>query len=251
MTALTPNAELAYAVLDHIDAHPEQWNQGVWVGEAECGTVGCFAGWAVMLSGYTVNDAVVIESPEGAPNLDGLHIESASDALLGIDDGTAFQYGDIYDGLLTREELGRRAEEIFGPRPEPAPVDYDKPLVPVLGVPASGCDCSHDGGHGLSPHPDRERGHAEDCPAFGQPPAPALPFGTGCRCTFLGEGTPEHTPSPLCRSLRPDADRDEMQPPPCADHLASELGCPVCTAQRRAFYTALGRDVPPNAGSAE
>lgn len=68
-------------------------------------------------------------------------------------------------------------------------------------------------------------------------------YGSGCHCTFLGEGTPEHTPSALCRSLRPDAERTEMQPPPCADHLSSELGCPVCSAQRRAFYAALGREI--------
>lgn len=29
-----------------------------------------------------------------------------------------------------------------------------------------------------------------------------------CRCDFLGQGTPEHETSPLCRWLRPDADRD-------------------------------------------
>src|ERR1700754_2043874 len=33
-------------------------------------------------------------------------------------------------------------------------------------------------------------------------------YGTGCRCDWLGGGTPEHAPSALCRSLRPDADRD-------------------------------------------
>lgn len=115
MTA--PNAELAYKVLDHIDAHPEQWCQGVWVGQAECGTIGCFAGWAVMLSGYTVDDAVVIESPDGATNLDGLHIETASDALLGIGDQTVREHGDPYCGLLKRDELGQRIAEIFGPRP--------------------------------------------------------------------------------------------------------------------------------------
>lgn len=37
-------------------------------------------------------------------------------------------------------------------------------------------------------------------------PRPAT-YGTGCRCDYLGENTPEHTPSPLCRSLRPEADR--------------------------------------------
>jgi hypothetical protein len=32
-----------------------------------------------------------------------------------------------------------------------------------------------------------------------------------CRCDWLGEGTPEHDASPLCVSLRPDADRDGDQ----------------------------------------
>jgi len=40
-------------------------------------------------------------------------------------------------------------------------------------------------------------------------PAGMRVYGTGCRCDWLGEGTPEHAPSPLCRSLRPDADRDD------------------------------------------
>ena len=114
---MKPNAQLAYMVLDHIDAHPEQWDQGHWVGQADCGTVGCFAGWAVMLSGYTVDDAIVIESPDGAPDLNGLHIETASDRLLGISDETAAEHGDPYDGLLKRDELGQRVPEIFGPRP--------------------------------------------------------------------------------------------------------------------------------------
>ena len=43
MTASAPNAELAYRVLDHIDANPQQWDQGRWIGQAECGTVACFA----------------------------------------------------------------------------------------------------------------------------------------------------------------------------------------------------------------
>lgn len=35
---------------------------------------------------------------------------------------------------------------------------------------------------------------------------------------------------------------EEMQPPPCHDHATNDLNCPVCGAQRRAFYAALGRD---------
>lgn len=34
-------------------------------------------------------------------------------------------------------------------------------------------------------------------------------YGTGCHCNYQGEGTPEHAPSPLCQSLRPDAGRTE------------------------------------------
>ena len=78
----------------------------------------------------------------------------------------------------------------------------------------------------------------------------------------LAEGTPEQPSNEeiaafevrqkaLDRLLPPIvAPGGEMQPPPCADHQSNELGCPVCSAQRRAFYTALGREVPPNAGSA-
>jgi hypothetical protein len=33
-------------------------------------------------------------------------------------------------------------------------------------------------------------------------------YGKGCRCNWLGDGTPEHNPSPMCRALRPDGPRD-------------------------------------------
>lgn len=61
--------------------------------------------------------------------------------------------------------------------------------------------------------------------------------------------------APECLAPEPVASGEQMQPPPCADHESSQLNCPVCSAQRRAFYAALGRsfeadDVPPNAGSA-
>lgn len=36
-------------------------------------------------------------------------------------------------------------------------------------------------------------------------------YGTGCHCNYLGEGMPEHAPSPLCQSLRPDADGGEIR----------------------------------------
>jgi hypothetical protein len=41
-----------------------------------------------------------------------------------------------------------------------------------------------------------------------KPAAEPEPEPCNCRCDFMGVGTPEHPASPLCRSLRPDADRD-------------------------------------------
>jgi hypothetical protein len=39
------------AVLDHITMNPESHDQTKWAVRTECGTAGCFAGWAVMLDG--------------------------------------------------------------------------------------------------------------------------------------------------------------------------------------------------------
>lgn len=119
-----PNAELAYKVLDYIDAHPEQWDQDEW-----CGTAQCFAGWAVSLS---------IGNPEFAFNFGGLHISTHAARALGfesrrvmenfaakmqVDAGNVDEYGDpmytydLFDAGNTRQQLGDMVAEIFGPRP--------------------------------------------------------------------------------------------------------------------------------------
>lgn len=123
MTA--PNAELAYRVLDHIDAHPEQWEQGKWIGQAECGTAACFAGWAVLLSGAeprfymkgcSTADVVFDGRARVAPDL--------AEELLGASrwveagDGESDDI-DLFAQDNTREDLGRLVVQIFGPRPTP------------------------------------------------------------------------------------------------------------------------------------
>jgi hypothetical protein len=162
-----PNAALAYRVLDHIDAHPEQWRQNWWFTQRDCGTAACFAGWACVLSGDQprVTDADEVGEFSTVIRPDGAlaNVEDRAEALLGLDGDKA---GALFYASNTRADLDLLVIEIFGPRP----VDWDKPLEPVMGVPASGCDCSHDGGHGLAPWPDRSQGHAEDCPAFGPRP---------------------------------------------------------------------------------
>lgn len=118
VTALTPNAELAYAVLDQIDAHPETWNQNTW----DC----CFAGWAVRLSGWKVTtdqgiSQVVIEGPE---HVIGLEIDEAAQIALGSDcylrrddADDPDDPDDLFFSGNTREDLGRLVAGIFGPRP--------------------------------------------------------------------------------------------------------------------------------------
>lgn len=51
MTDPVPNVELLKRVRKHIDRHPDKWDQYTYRDVYECGTVMCFAGWAVQLSG--------------------------------------------------------------------------------------------------------------------------------------------------------------------------------------------------------
>ncbi len=122
-TTTKPNAALAYAVLDHIDAHPEQWNQNEWW----CRTGGCFAGWTCVLSGdEPVHDGCTWQAG-------GRDVSERAAELLGFDDeeemhDTAFaalghpgDEFDLFNGGNDRADLGRIVEALFGPRPEGQP----------------------------------------------------------------------------------------------------------------------------------
>lgn len=119
MTAPKPNAELAYRVLDHIDAHPEQWVQSTWVTKTECGTAGCFAGWACLLSGEKLDSEEFL----GIMLRSGLPIPDKAEELLGASRFVAslvdgeWEDEDLFHEANTREDLGRLVAEIFGPRP--------------------------------------------------------------------------------------------------------------------------------------
>jgi hypothetical protein len=51
------NNELIDKVLDYLEQHPKEWNQTSWM--TPCGTQACFAGHAMLLSGYGVSYMVV------------------------------------------------------------------------------------------------------------------------------------------------------------------------------------------------
>lgn len=51
------NEELIDKVLTYLKDHPKEWFQDSWV--TDCGTQACFAGHAMLLSGYSVDYATV------------------------------------------------------------------------------------------------------------------------------------------------------------------------------------------------
>lgn len=138
MTAPTPNAELAYRVLDHIDAHPDQHDQGRWFRKTACGTAGCFAGWTVALAGHRIEFDTELDE-DGNQNYDtidgsrdvsvsGVAVEDLGIAAATVkcrlcgDCGHRDRADDaLFSGSNTREDLGRLVEEIFGPRPVKLP----------------------------------------------------------------------------------------------------------------------------------
>jgi hypothetical protein len=46
----SPNLDLIDDVMDHIDTHPEEWDQERWF----CGTAACFAGRAALMDGWEI-----------------------------------------------------------------------------------------------------------------------------------------------------------------------------------------------------
>lgn len=123
-----PNAERAYAVLDHIKANPELWRQEIYIAETDCGRVACFAGWTVILFGKGAAESLPTASSGYhsyayrwvLPNGVQMTVDDYADLLLG--DATTWGVGPDGDDNLfaagnTMDEIERMVAEIFGPRP--------------------------------------------------------------------------------------------------------------------------------------
>lgn len=144
-----PNAELAYRVLDHIDADPKSWDQGRWIRKTDCGTAACFAGWAVQLAGGKIEfdrwGWEKVELDGEVYTRDGVY-GFADVALRALDIEDDYVPGApgtdcgvpgcededhepprLFDAANTREELGEYVRAIFGPRPATLPVPIVSP----------------------------------------------------------------------------------------------------------------------------
>lgn len=122
-----PNAALAYAVLDHIKANPDEWNQEIWA----CGTKGCFAGWATVLGNPTAAvhfpswlETRLHRSRRQQVYIDGFResVRKTAIRLLGIRE---YEADLLFAAHNTYGDLEHYVTLLFGPRPEPVVSDVD------------------------------------------------------------------------------------------------------------------------------
>jgi hypothetical protein len=126
----SPNAVLAYRVLDLITAHPEHHDQAAWLFNpdkrdvgyvldqllADCGTTACFAGWTCLAAGDVVAEDG-IRTP-GVPR----SVEYRAADLLGIGTDDAEQ---LFFDAETLTQVVDTVKEVFGPDPR-TPTDEDE-----------------------------------------------------------------------------------------------------------------------------
>jgi len=138
-----PNAVLAYEVLDAIDKHPHALNMYQWAKWVEndgndehyvsfdkmrtdpitlddltadaCGTQACFAGWAVALSGYSINPRT-FQAYGGNNALSPGFVAHLAHTLLGIN---AYDATTLFRETNGYELIHERVRDIFGPDPRP------------------------------------------------------------------------------------------------------------------------------------
>jgi hypothetical protein len=95
------NKELIERTMQHIVDHPEEHDQATWISNA-CGTVACFAGWALMLDGVSAQD--VLRWSHAAPrySLVGSRVREVATERLGL---TADEAGRLFCAENTRDML--------------------------------------------------------------------------------------------------------------------------------------------------
>ena len=98
------NVPLLRKVMEHIEAHPEEWDQETWV--STCETKACFAGWACWLSGVGMqaHGGLTVTS-------DGDPVPRAAAELLGLDRETAWDM--LFDGHLTMADLRCQVDRLI------------------------------------------------------------------------------------------------------------------------------------------
>lgn len=108
-----PNVDKLYAVLDAIEANPEQWDQAHWSRATECGTSMCFAGWTVHLEGIKLAVEVDGDNSRCSRTAEDKDISILASSILGLTSEEEYQLfvGSLYDrdGLQYHRLMHREA----------------------------------------------------------------------------------------------------------------------------------------------
>lgn len=110
---LTPNAPLLLKTLHHIEAFPQQWDQGVY----RCGTAMCFAGTACDLDGgvWLEDDEDCLAPREdddlGEVGLGGIHAGNRARRILGLSNRQA---AELFAASNSLNDLRRVVGDLCG-----------------------------------------------------------------------------------------------------------------------------------------
>ena len=98
---------LARKTLEHIEAHPEEWNQGDWI----CESGMCYAGHAAHLAGAELVGALATFTAYafGPESERGIHVSDYARRVLGLGDGEAQR---MFYGENTLEDLRGMVESL-------------------------------------------------------------------------------------------------------------------------------------------
>jgi hypothetical protein len=103
------NLPLLQKALDHIEAHPEEWDQESWGRQTACGTTACLAGHIALMDGWT-------PVRYGLQFGDWVHVEKngvrqtagdAAEESLGVPDVSVYDSNNEYVGYLWSGINGR------------------------------------------------------------------------------------------------------------------------------------------------
>ncbi len=110
------NVPLLRKTMEHIEAHPEEWDQRHWaIQKEECGTAFCFAGTAIQLSGEKrwqwdwhpiCNEATLHDTVQDCQ----VSIAETARKLLGL---RAHQASDLFEANNTLPELRRQVTRLI------------------------------------------------------------------------------------------------------------------------------------------
>jgi hypothetical protein len=122
-----PNTELGYRVLDYIEAHPQEWDQRIYLRKDHCGTAACFAGWAVLLSGdqpdwsegwpAEVGDTFSGEATDTVRVVSDGALDGVGARATDLLDITGEAAADLFAASNDLDDLRTLTAEIFGERP--------------------------------------------------------------------------------------------------------------------------------------